>query len=90
MKNVSIKTLLTLTFVGLCLSTEIFAQAPGDWPQWRGQNRDGISKETGLLKEWPEGGPALVCSEIGTVARNSSPSPVVASIPWGYAVTVNT
>ena len=60
MKNVSIKTLLTLTFVGLCLSTEIFAQAPGDWPQWRGQNRDGISKETGLLKEWPEGGPALV------------------------------
>jgi outer membrane protein assembly factor BamB len=28
-----------------------------DWPQWRGPNRDGISKETGLLKEWPEGGP---------------------------------
>ena len=31
-----------------------------DWPQWRGPNRDGISKETGLLKQWPEGGPALV------------------------------
>jgi len=29
----------------------------GDWPQWRGPNRDGISKETGLLKQWPEGGP---------------------------------
>lgn len=34
-------------------------QAPGHWPQWRGPNRDGISPETGLLKEWPEGGPPL-------------------------------
>ena len=30
-----------------------------DWPQWRGPNRDGISTETGLLKEWPQGGPTL-------------------------------
>ena len=28
-----------------------------DWPRWRGPNRDDISKETGLLKQWPEGGP---------------------------------
>lgn len=26
--------------------------APKDWPQWRGPNRDGISTETGLLREW--------------------------------------
>src|SRR5258708_6555090 len=25
-----------------------------DWPQFRGPNRDGISKETGLLKTWPK------------------------------------
>ncbi|MFN0075154.1 MAG: PQQ-binding-like beta-propeller repeat protein [Prosthecobacter sp.] len=31
-----------------------------DWPQWRGPNRDGCSKETGLLKQWPEGGPKVV------------------------------
>jgi len=31
-----------------------------DWPQWRGINRDGKSAETGLLKQWPEKGPALV------------------------------
>jgi outer membrane protein assembly factor BamB len=31
-----------------------------DWPQWRGPNRDGLSQETGLLKEWPAGGPKLV------------------------------
>lgn len=29
----------------------------GDWPGWRGPNRDDISTETGLLKSWPEGGP---------------------------------
>ena len=33
--------------------------ATGEWTQWRGPNRDGISTETGLLKEWPEGGPSL-------------------------------
>jgi len=31
----------------------------GTWPQWRGPDRDNISRETGLLKEWPEGGPPL-------------------------------
>lgn len=30
-----------------------------DWPQWRGPERTGISKETGLLKEWPKDGPPL-------------------------------
>lgn len=32
----------------------------GDWPQWRGPNRDSICTETGLLKEWPKGGPKLL------------------------------
>ena len=31
-----------------------------DWPQWRGPQRDGISQETGLLKEWPQDGPKLL------------------------------
>ncbi|MDP7304456.1 MAG: hypothetical protein QGG09_15230, partial [Pirellulaceae bacterium] len=26
-----------------------------DWPQWRGPNRDGISTEKNLLKQWPVG-----------------------------------
>ncbi len=30
----------------------------GGWPQWRGVNQDGISPETGILKEWPKGGPS--------------------------------
>ena len=28
-----------------------------DWPSWRGENRSGVSTETGLLQEWPKGGP---------------------------------
>ncbi len=36
------------------------AATGGNWPQWRGPNRDNVSTETGLLKEWPEGGPPLV------------------------------
>ena len=31
-----------------------------DWPQWRGPDRTGVSKETGLLKKWPEQGPKLL------------------------------
>lgn len=40
------------------------AKAP-EWPQWRGADRNGISTETGLLKEWPEGGPAVLWSASG-------------------------
>ncbi|HZS10474.1 MAG TPA: PQQ-binding-like beta-propeller repeat protein [Blastocatellia bacterium] len=31
-----------------------------DWPQWRGPQRNGISQERGLLKQWPAGGPKLL------------------------------
>ncbi len=30
---------------------------PADWPQWRGPERNGLSKDTGLLKQWPSSGP---------------------------------
>jgi outer membrane protein assembly factor BamB len=36
------------------------ALVANDWPQWRGPQRTGVSKETGLLKEWPAGGPKLI------------------------------
>ncbi len=31
-----------------------------DWPQFRGPDRTGVSKEAGLLKAWPKGGPPLL------------------------------
>ena len=39
----------------------LFAEdAAGQWNQWRGPNRDGISTEKGLLESWPDDGPAVV------------------------------
>jgi outer membrane protein assembly factor BamB len=35
---------------------------PADWPQWRGPDRNGLSKESGLLPQWPASGPPLVWS----------------------------
>ncbi len=53
----------------LAVSSVVFAD---DWPQWRGMNRDGISRETNLLKEWPEEGPKLIWSFEGLGAGYSS------------------
>ena len=54
-------TLLILTWPGGLTSAssgEMDDAGPVlDWPQWRGPNRDAVSAETGLLREWPEEGP---------------------------------
>ena len=33
-----------------------------DWPQFRGPDRNGISKEMGLFRKWPAGGPKVLWS----------------------------
>jgi hypothetical protein len=48
------KIILTLLFTLFSAFKISFAE---DWPSWRGQNRDGISKETNLLKKWSGSGP---------------------------------
>ena len=50
------KTQALLTLAACLLALRAHAD---DWPQYRGPNRDGVSKETGLLKKWPDGGPKL-------------------------------
>ncbi|HEV7683317.1 MAG TPA: PQQ-binding-like beta-propeller repeat protein [Pyrinomonadaceae bacterium] len=50
---------LCLSAVSVPSSAKISAAA-SDWPQWRGPGRDGISRESGLLKQWPAGGPKLL------------------------------
>jgi outer membrane protein assembly factor BamB len=47
---------LVLAWVGL---HSLWAVA-ADWPQWRGPQRNGISNERGLLKQWPADGPKLI------------------------------
>ena len=48
----------------LLVTVPVFAT---DWPQWRGPNRDGISKETNWLTQWPVSGPKqLWQANVGT------------------------
>ena len=37
----------------------VAVMADGNWPQWRGPNRDGHAAPQSLLKSWPEQGPKL-------------------------------
>ncbi len=59
MRNRTLIVLLVLVAFGgsVCIA--------GDWPQFRGPDRSGKSTETGLLTEWPEGGPKLLWSYDG-------------------------
>jgi outer membrane protein assembly factor BamB len=52
------------------------AQGAGnfDWPQWQGHERNAVSKETGLLKEWPKDGPPLAWKIKGLGGGDSTPS----------------
>lgn len=49
-------TKLAATLAGLFFLQLLNAQ----WPQWCGQQRDGASMESNLLKEWPVTGPKLI------------------------------
>src|SRR5438445_4419531 len=44
----------------------------GDWPQFRGPNRDDISTDTGLLKKWPKAGPPVEWQATGVGSGYSS------------------
>lgn len=67
---------LSCCFVLVLLSTSVLAESPGpfDWPQWQGPDRNAISKETGLLKEWPKDGPPLAWRLEGLGGGYSAPS----------------
>ncbi len=54
-----------LTFVVAVSLGMAVLDAAADWPQWQGPDRTRISKETGLLKEWPAGGPKLIWTASG-------------------------
>jgi outer membrane protein assembly factor BamB len=56
----------------LSLAHQAVAQSSANWPQWRGPNRDGISRETGLLKQWPAEGPPLAWKASGAGRGYSS------------------
>jgi len=54
MKRLSIPVMVVLAAAGMGMALA------DDSPQFRGPNRDGKYRETGLLQAWPEGGPPLL------------------------------
>ena len=58
-----------LIIMAIVLPTVLNAQKNA---QWRGEGRDGIYHETGLLKVWPAGGPKLLWNKEGLGKGNSS------------------
>ncbi|MHC4402620.1 MAG: LamG domain-containing protein [Planctomycetota bacterium] len=44
------------------------------WPQWRGPDRTDVSRETGLLKSWPDGGPTQLWLYRNTGTGYSGPA----------------
>jgi outer membrane protein assembly factor BamB len=58
------------------LGAAVFA-APArasDWPQWQGPDRNAMSKEHGLLMEWPKEGPPLAWKTKSLGGGDSAPS----------------
>jgi len=58
--------------IACCLALFLFSlttfadpSSASDWPQWQGPDRNAVSKEIGLLKEWPKEGPPLVWKATG-------------------------
>src|SRR5689334_18001290 len=58
----------------LCWATLCSSVFGNDWPQWQGPDRNAISKERGLLKEWPKDGPPLAWEIKNLGGGDSTPS----------------
>ncbi len=60
------------TLIPLFILTLAFESVAGNWPQWRGPNRDGVNPEKGLANQWPEAGPKLLYKATGVGGGFSS------------------
>jgi outer membrane protein assembly factor BamB len=60
---------------GLTSLAALAADGPGgNWPQWQGPDRNGLSREKGLLQSWPAEGPKLLWKAESLGTGNSSPA----------------
>ena len=62
------------TIVGALTWAVLTSASAADWPQWQGPDRNAISKEGGLLKEWPKEGPPLTWKINGIGGGDSAPA----------------
>src|SRR5881394_1823992 len=75
MKRTRLLCSITLTFI-IVLILNLSTALADDWPQWRGKQRDGISQEKGLLKDWPKDGPKLLWGVTNIGSGYSTPAVV--------------
>ncbi len=51
---------MVVVMLSLLVCPFVRADESVEWPCWRGANHDGMSPDTGLLKQWPADGPKLL------------------------------
>lgn len=66
------RALKTLAAVGVMALSTLAARAE-DWPKWLGPRGDGITREAGLLNQWPESGPKVLWTAQNVGIGYSSP-----------------
>jgi outer membrane protein assembly factor BamB len=60
------------------------AALAADWPQWQGPDRNAMSKEKGLLQEWPKDGPPLAWKAKSLGGGDSAPA-VAGGVLYGMS-----
>jgi len=65
---------IPMTLIAIVLMIVAGSGMGADWPQWQGPERDGKSGDTGLLQEWPAGGPPLAWRVGNLGGGDSAPS----------------
>ena len=79
----TLKSKAIVAIAAICLATAAMVSCNGAAAQsgeahgWRGPNRDGIYPATGLLREWPVGGPEMVLKIEGIGEGDAWGSPVI-------------
>jgi len=73
-------SVITLIIMLVITGINVSAQ---DWPQWRGANREGVSKETGLNLNWADKKPALLWTFRQAGAGYAAPT-IVGTTLYGH------
>ena len=60
-----LKTASAAVVLSTVLAIVTVSTSGADWPQFHGPDRDNKSRDTGLLKTWPTGGPSRIWEAVG-------------------------
>jgi alcohol dehydrogenase (cytochrome c) len=69
-----IQIMMKLSLLCVLFALPAMTAIADDWPQWQGPDRNAVSREKGLLQEWPENGPALAWRVDGLGGGDSAPA----------------